>query len=92
MTPRKLADNLALDEKKVLSSDCTVVFARLERDIDAYAKKAASVGTVGLSGIGDPPMPATKSRGERRFKDFMGGHASKKARVGPAEQPPLEVC
>ena len=42
---RKLADNL--DEKKVLSSDCTIFFASLERDIDAHVKGAASVGTGG---------------------------------------------
>ena len=33
---RKLADHL--DEKKVLSSDQTICFAMLERDIDAYVK------------------------------------------------------
>ena len=82
---RKLADNL--DEEKVLSSDCTFFFARLERNIDAYVKGAASVSTGGLSGIlvGNPPMPDTKSRRESRFKDCTEGHASKKARVGPAE-------
>ena len=36
----KLADNL--DEKKVLSSDCTIIFPGLERDIDAYVKRTAS--------------------------------------------------
>ena len=35
---RKLADNF--DEKKVLSSDCTIFFARLGRDIDAYIRPA----------------------------------------------------
>ena len=30
-------------------------------------------------------MPVTKSRKESRFKDCTEGHASKKARVGPAE-------
>ena len=47
---RKLADNL--DEKKVLSSDCTIFcFARLEHDIDAYyTKGATSVGTGGFPG------------------------------------------
>ena len=52
-TLRKLADNL--DEKKVLSA---IFFARLERDIDAYVKGAASVSTWELefSGIGNPPM------------------------------------
>ena len=33
---RKVAGNL--DEKKVLSSNCIIFFARLERDIDAYVK------------------------------------------------------
>ena len=80
---RKLADNL--DEKKVLSRDCTIFFATLERDTDAYVKGATSVGTGGLSGIGNPPMPVTTSRRESRFKDCTGGHAPKKARVGPAE-------
>ena len=61
---RKL-DNL--NEKKVLSSDCTIFFARLERDIDAYVKGAASVGTGELSGIGNR-QSLTKSRGESRFK------------------------
>ena len=42
---RKLADNL--DEKKVLSSDYTIYFAGLERDIDTSVKGAASVGTGG---------------------------------------------
>ena len=79
---RKLADNP--DEKKVLSSDCTIFFAELEPDIDAYVKGTVSV-TEGLSGIGDPPMPVTKSRRESRFKDCTEVHASKKARVGPAE-------
>ena len=46
MAARKLADNLALDEKKVLSSHCTVFFARLKRDIDACVKGAAYVGRV----------------------------------------------
>ena len=80
---RTLVDNL--DEKKVLSSDCTIFFATLNRDIDAYVKGAASVGTGGLSGMGNPPMPATKSRRETSFKDCTEGHAPKKARVGPAE-------
>ncbi|CAM9613131.1 unnamed protein product, partial [Ascophyllum nodosum] len=57
-------------EKKVLSSDCSIFFATLNGDIDAYVKRAASsVGTGGLSGIGNPPMPVTKSRRESRFKD-----------------------
>ena len=43
------------------------------------------MGSGGLSGIGDLPMPVTKSRRESRFKDCTEGHASKKARVGPAE-------
>ena len=71
---RKLADDL--NEKKVLSSDCTILFARLERDIDAYVKGAASVGTGGLSGIGNRPMPVAKSRRESRFKavvNYVGG-------------------
>ena len=80
---RTLVDNL--DEKKVLSSDCTNVFATPNRDIDAYVKRAASVGTEGFSGIGNPQMPVTKSRRESRFKDCTEGHAPKKARVGPAE-------
>ena len=80
---RKLADNP--DEKKVLSSDCITFFARLERDIDAYVRGAVSVMKGGLSGIDSPPMPVTKSRRERRFKDCTEGHASKNARVGPAE-------
>ena len=81
---RKLTDNLG--EKKVLLSDCTNVFATLNRDIDAYVKGAASVGTGRLSGIGNPTkMPVTKSWRERRFKDRTEGHASKKARVRPAE-------
>ena len=42
---RTLVDNL--DEKKVLSSDCTIWFATLNRDIDAYVKGAASVGSGG---------------------------------------------
>ena len=78
---RTLVDNL--DEKKVLSSDCTICLATL--DIDAYVTGAATVGSGGLSGIGNPPMPATKSRRESRFKDCTEGHASKNARVGPAE-------
>ena len=80
---RTLVDNL--DEKKVLSSDCTIFFATLNRDTDAYVKGAASVGTGGLSGIGNPQMPVTKSRSESRFKDCTEGHAPEKARVGPAE-------
>ena len=43
---RTLVDNL--DEKKVLSNDCTIFFATLNRDIDTYVKGAASVGTGGL--------------------------------------------
>ena len=80
---RTLVDNL--DEKKVLSSDCIICFATLNRDIDAYVKGAASVCSTGLSGIGKLPMPVTKSRRESRFKDCTEGHASKQARVGPAE-------
>ena len=80
---RTLVDNL--DEKKVLSNDCTIFFATLNRDIDAYVKGAASVGSGGLSGICNPPMPVTKSRRENRFKDCTERHASKKARVRPAE-------
>ena len=80
---RTLVDNI--DEKKVLSSDCTIFFATLNRDIDAYAKGAVSVGTGGLSGISNPQIPVTKSRRGRRFKDCTEGHAPKKARVGPAE-------
>ena len=80
---RTLVDNL--DEKKVLSSDCTICFPTLNRDIDAYVKGAASVGLGRLSGIGNPTMPVAKSRRESRFKDCTEGHASRKARVGPAE-------
>ena len=78
---RTLVGNL--DEKKVLSSGCTICFATLNRDIDAYG--AASVGSGRLSGIGNLPMPVTKSRRESRFKDCTEGPASKQARVGPAE-------
>ena len=74
---RTLVDNL--DEKKMLSSDCTIVFATLNLDIDACVKGAASVGTGGLSGIGNPQMAVTKSRRESRFKDCTEGHAPKKA-------------
>ena len=87
---RTLVDNL--DEKKVISSDCTICFATLNRDIEAYVKGAASVDSGGLSGIGNLPMPVTKSRSESRFKDCTQGHASKRARVGPAEHLPLDVC
>ena len=80
---RTLVDNI--DEKKVLSSDCTICFATLYRDIDAYVKGAASVGSGGLSGIGNLPMPVTKSRRESRFEDCTEDHASTQARVGPAE-------
>ena len=80
---RTLVDNL--DEKTVLSSDCTICFATLNRDIDAYVKGAASMGLGGLSGIGNLPMPVTKSRRESKFEDCTEGHASKQARVGPAE-------
>ena len=80
---RTLVDNL--DEKKVLSSDSTIFFATLNRDIDAYVKGAASVGTGGLAGIDNPQMPVTNSRRESRFKDCTEGHAPKTARVGPAE-------
>ena len=45
---RKLADNL--DQKNVLSSDCTIFFARLERDIDAYVKGPLSVSRGGFPG------------------------------------------
>ena len=34
-------------------------------------------------------MPVTKSRRESRFKDCTEGHASKKARVEPAESTTL---
>ena len=80
---RTLVDNL--DEKKVISSDCTICFATLKRDIDAYVKGAASVDSGGLSGIGNLPMPITKSRRESGFEDCTEGHASKQARVGSAE-------
>ena len=80
---RILVDNL--DEKKVVSSNCTFYFATLNHDIDAYVKGAASVGTGGLSGIGNLQMPVTKSHRESRFKDCTEGYAPKKARVGPAE-------
>ena len=80
---RTLVDNL--DEKKELSSDCNICFATRNRDIDAYVKGAASVGSGGLSGIGNLPMPVTKSPRESRFRDCTEGHASKQARVGPAE-------
>ena len=69
----------------MLSSDCTICFATLNRDIDAYVKGAASVGSGGLSGIGNLPTPVTKSRRESRFKDCTEAHASKQARVGLAE-------
>ena len=46
---RKLADNL--DEKNVLSSDCFIFFARLERTrYRCMRKGAASVGTEGFPG------------------------------------------
>ena len=69
----------------MLTRDCTICFATLNRDIDAYVKGAASVGSGGLSGIGNLPMPVTKSRRESRFKDCTEDHASKQARVGLAE-------
>ena len=76
---RKLADDV--DEKKMLSTDCTIFFAWLERDIDAYVKGAASVGTGGLSRTGNLPMPVTKSRRESRFKDYTQGH-TRQRRLG----------
>ena len=88
-TARKLADNL--DEKKVLSSDCTIFFARLERDIDAYVKGAASVSTGGLSGIGNPPMPVTKSRRESRFKTALRATRPRRLELG-LQHNPLDVC
>ena len=42
---RTFVDNL--DKRKVLSSDCTNLFATLNRDLDAYFKGAASVGSGG---------------------------------------------
>ena len=42
---RTFVDNL--DKRKVLSSDCTNLFATLNRDLDAYFKRAASVGSGG---------------------------------------------
>ena len=80
---RALVDNT--DENKVLSSDCTNCFATLSRDIDTYVKGAVSVGTEGLSGIGNPPTPVTKGRRESRFKNCTEDHAPKKARVRPEE-------
>ena len=53
---RKLTDNL--DKKKVLSSNCIIFFARLERDMDAYVKGAAPAGTGGLSGLGNLSLTA----------------------------------
>ena len=78
---RKLADNLA--EKNMLWSECINFFARLEREIDTYVEGARSVGTGGLSGIGNLPMSVTKSRREKIcYIDCTEGHASKKARLG----------
>ena len=68
---RKLANNL--DEKKVLSSDCTIFFAWHECDIDAHLEGAASVGTGGLSGIGNPPTPVTKSRRDSQLAASLEG-------------------
>ena len=45
---RTLFDNV--DEKKVLSSDCSICFATLNRDTDTYVKGAASVGSGGFPG------------------------------------------
>ena len=69
----------------MLSSDCTICFATLNRDIDADVKGAAPVGWGVLSGLGNLPMPVIKSRRESRFKDCTEDHASKQARVGLAE-------
>ena len=70
----------------MLSSDCTICFATLNRDIDAYVKGAASVGSGGaFRDIGNLPMPVTTSRRESRLKDCTEDHASKQARVGLAE-------
>ena len=71
---RKFTDNL--DEKKVLSSDCTNCFARFKCNIDEYVKAASSVGTRSLSGIGNQPMPVTKNRRKSRSKDCTESHAS----------------
>ena len=49
---RTLVDNL--DEKKVLLSDCIIVFAPLNRDIDAYVKGEASVGSGGAFRVRQP--------------------------------------
>ena len=51
-------------------------------DIDAYVMGTASVGTGGLSGIGNPPIPITESRRESIFRECSEGHASNKARFG----------
>ena len=72
----------------MLSSDCTIFFARLEGDIDAYVRGAVSLGTEELSGTGNPSLRA----GESIFKDCTEGHTSKKAGVVPAEYKTLEVC
>ena len=80
---RKLADNL--NKKKVLRSDCTFFFARLECHVDAYVKGATSVGTGRLSRICNPPTPVRNNHRESRYKDCTEGHASKKARTERAE-------
>ena len=79
---RKLADNP--DEKMCYDIERLHHFlSRLERDIDAYAKQAISVGTGCLCGIGNRPMPVIKSRKEIIHKDCTEDQASEKAKVGP---------
>ena len=83
---RTLVDNL--DEKKVLSSDCTICFATLNRDIDAYVKGAASVGLGELSGVGNPPMPSLRAVERADLKTTLRATRQRRLELGLQNNPP----
>ena len=80
----------------LISRDCTIFFARLERGIDAYVKGAASVSTGGLSGIGNPPMPVTTIRAGERADSKTALRATRRRRLELGyylqNNPLLDVC
>ena len=78
---RKLADNL--DEKMCYDIERLHDFlSRLERDIDAYAKQAISVGTGCLCGIGNWPMPPLRAERRLYIKTARRTRRQRRLRLG----------
>ena len=76
-------------EKKVLSSDCSIFFATLNGDIDAYVKRAASsVGTGGFPGLATRRCPLLRAVERADLKTALRATRRRRLELGLQNNPP----